>query len=317
MFTRLLNQIYMNLEAGSNDDITNLYECDQTLNVGAGTANLSAGPNPNLLTPGPISSGLVPNSPLAIPYVPPTNKDLELLFQPMFDEYFETLTGDHQMPHVPAVPPLSFLLKYIPVAETITNHLLHVFACPDPTLKTSSSGIHTDLQHYKPQQSTQPHEHLRKWTDSHPLDNIIGNPSRPVSTRKQLATDALWCFYNSVLSKVEPKNFKSVVTEDCWFQAMQDEIYEFDRLDVWELVPPPDCAMIIALKWIYNMYLLEGKISKLQDEDAQNKSNIQNCADNMANENVPSSFTVTTETTSTLPPPPPPPQQSTVHRDIW
>ncbi|GJU42263.1 hypothetical protein Tco_1195220 [Tanacetum coccineum] len=42
-----------------------------------------------------------------------------------------------------------------------------------------------------------------------------------------------------------------------------------------------------------------------------------NCADNMANENVPSSFTATTETTSTLPPPPPPPQQSTVHRDIW
>ncbi|GJR02718.1 retrovirus-related pol polyprotein from transposon TNT 1-94 [Tanacetum coccineum] len=87
-------------------------------------------------------------------------------------------------------------------------------------------------------------------TDSHPLDNIIWNPSRPVSTRKQLAIDALWCFYNSVLSKVEPKNFKSAVSEDCWFQAMQDEIHEFDRLDVWELVPPPDCAMIIALKWI-------------------------------------------------------------------
>ncbi|GJZ98698.1 hypothetical protein Tco_0671151, partial [Tanacetum coccineum] len=41
---------------------------------------------------------------------------------------------------------------------------------------------------------------------------------------------------------------------------------------------------------------------------------------NMANENVPSIFIVTTKTTSTLPPPPPPPpppQQSTVHRDIW
>ncbi|GKA60308.1 retrovirus-related pol polyprotein from transposon TNT 1-94 [Tanacetum coccineum] len=57
-------------------------------------------------------------------------------------------------------------------------------------------------------------------------------PSRPVSTRKQLATDALWCFYNSVLSKVEPKNFQSAVTKDCWFQAMQDEIHEIDRLDV-------------------------------------------------------------------------------------
>ncbi|GJR42580.1 retrovirus-related pol polyprotein from transposon TNT 1-94 [Tanacetum coccineum] len=85
----------------------------------------------------------------------------------------------------------------------------------------------------------------------------MNNPSRPVSTRKQLATDALWCFYNSVLSKVEPKNFKSAVTEDCWFQAMQDEIHEFDRLDVWELVPPPDCAMIIALKWIYKVKLDE------------------------------------------------------------
>ncbi|GKB60419.1 retrovirus-related pol polyprotein from transposon TNT 1-94, partial [Tanacetum coccineum] len=73
----------------------------------------------------------------------------------------------------------------------------------------------------------------------------------------QLVTDALWCFYNSVLSKVEPKNFKFVVAEYCWFQAMQDEIHEFDRLDVWELVPPPDCAMIIALKWIYKVKLDE------------------------------------------------------------
>ncbi|GJR00940.1 hypothetical protein Tco_0598631 [Tanacetum coccineum] len=53
-----------------------------------------------------------------------------------------------------------------------------------------------------------------------------------VSTKKQLATDALWCLYNSLLSKVEPKNFKSVITEDCWFQAMQDKIHEFDRLQV-------------------------------------------------------------------------------------
>ncbi|GKF64394.1 retrovirus-related pol polyprotein from transposon TNT 1-94, partial [Tanacetum coccineum] len=36
-------------------------------------------------------------------------------------------------------------------------------------------------------------------------------PDLTLSTRKQLATDALWCFYNSVLSKVEPKNFKSAI----------------------------------------------------------------------------------------------------------
>ncbi|GJR65584.1 retrovirus-related pol polyprotein from transposon TNT 1-94 [Tanacetum coccineum] len=115
----------------------------------------SPGPAPNLLTPGPISSGLVPNPAPAIPYVPPTNKELEMLFQPMFDEYFN--------------PP------------------------------------------------------------------------------------------------VEPKNFKSAATEDCWFQAMQEEIHEFDRLDVWELVPPPDSAMIIALKWIYKVKLDEyGDVLKKQ-----------------------------------------------------
>nr|GFA73803.1 retrovirus-related Pol polyprotein from transposon TNT 1-94 [Tanacetum cinerariifolium] len=52
---------------------------------------------------------------------------------------------------------------------------------------------------------------------------------------------------------VEPKNFKSAITKDCWFQAMQDEIYEFHRLKVWELVPQPDCVMIITLKWIYKV----------------------------------------------------------------
>nr|GEW14684.1 retrovirus-related Pol polyprotein from transposon TNT 1-94 [Tanacetum cinerariifolium] len=60
-----------------------------------------------------------------------------------------------------------------------------------------------------------------------------------------------------VLSKIELKNFKSAIIEDCWFQAMQDEIHEFDRLQVWELVPQPECVMIIMLKWIYKVKLDE------------------------------------------------------------
>ncbi|GKF95080.1 retrovirus-related pol polyprotein from transposon TNT 1-94, partial [Tanacetum coccineum] len=38
---------------------------------------------------------------------------------------------------------------------------------------------------------------------------------------------------------------------------MQDKIHEFDRLQVWELVPQPDYVMIIALKWIYKAKLEE------------------------------------------------------------
>ncbi|GJX80265.1 retrovirus-related pol polyprotein from transposon TNT 1-94, partial [Tanacetum coccineum] len=251
----------------------------------------SPGPAPNLLTPGPISSGLVPNPAPVLPYVPPTNKELEMLFQPMFDEYFnppgnrqDPLPSVAQVPVIPTGPSVSMSIdldapsgshtsspldhhsssvhhgvageqyaEVNPFAAADQEPFVNVFA-PDPTTEASSSG---EIMMPEINQSTQPHEHIRKWTDSHPLDNIIGNPSRPVSTRKQLATDALWCFYNSVLSKVEPKNFQSAATEDCWFQAMQDEIHEFDRLDVWELVPPPDSAMIIALKWIYKVKLDE------------------------------------------------------------
>ncbi|GJW03820.1 retrovirus-related pol polyprotein from transposon TNT 1-94 [Tanacetum coccineum] len=70
-------------------------------------------------------------------------------------------------------------------------------------------------------------------------------------------SDALWCCFHSELSKLEPKNFKMAVIEDCWFQAMQDEIHEFDRLEVWELVPRPVYVMVIALKWIYKVKLDE------------------------------------------------------------
>ncbi|GJV83230.1 retrovirus-related pol polyprotein from transposon TNT 1-94 [Tanacetum coccineum] len=192
----------------------------------------SPGPAPNLLTPGPISSGLVPNPAPAIPYVPPTNKELEMLFQPMFDEYFnppgirqDPIPNVAQDPVIPTGPSVSISIdldapsgshisspldhhsssvhhgvageqyaEVNPFAAADPEPFVNVFA-PDPTSEASSSG---EIMMPEPNQSTQPHEHIRKWTDSHPLDNIIGNPSRPVSTRKQLATDALWCFYNSI-----------------------------------------------------------------------------------------------------------------------
>ncbi|GKG18735.1 hypothetical protein Tco_0373033, partial [Tanacetum coccineum] len=58
---------------------------------------------PVQLTPEHISSGLVPNPVPAAPYVPPTNKDLEILFQPMFDEYLEPPPVERQVSPAPAV----------------------------------------------------------------------------------------------------------------------------------------------------------------------------------------------------------------------
>ncbi|GJU11106.1 retrovirus-related pol polyprotein from transposon TNT 1-94 [Tanacetum coccineum] len=45
--------------------------------------------------------------------------------------------------------------------------------------------------------------------------------------------------------------YKDALTQSCWIEAMQEELNEFERLKVWELVPRPDKVMVITLKWIY------------------------------------------------------------------
>ncbi|GJV05152.1 putative ribonuclease H-like domain-containing protein [Tanacetum coccineum] len=91
----------------------------------------------------------------------------------------------------------------------------------------------------------------------HPLYNIIGELERPVSTRLQLHEQALFCYYDAFLTSVEPKNYKDALTQACWIEAMQEELNEFERLEVWELVPRPDKVMVITLKWIYKVKLDE------------------------------------------------------------
>nr|GEU83458.1 retrovirus-related Pol polyprotein from transposon TNT 1-94 [Tanacetum cinerariifolium] len=52
---------------------------------------------------------------------------------------------------------------------------------------------------------------------------------------------------------IKPKNFKQEMTKPSWIDAMQEEIHEFERLEVWELVPCPDNVFLIKLKWIYKV----------------------------------------------------------------
>ncbi|GKD67014.1 retrovirus-related pol polyprotein from transposon TNT 1-94 [Tanacetum coccineum] len=189
--------------------------------------HISSGPEPMSMTPGQLNSGLAPTHVHATTYVPPTDKELEILFQPMFDEYFEVTRVDEPVPSATAVnahvvppgtsvsttfaqdaPSTSFspsssgiqplvIQHDVVVGPTIEDTLitqvtLHPSNNPiirEPGSSQSSSG---DVSIAEPNQANQPPAHLRKWSKDHPLDNIVGNPSRPVSTRKQLASDALW-----------------------------------------------------------------------------------------------------------------------------
>ncbi|GKC69556.1 retrovirus-related pol polyprotein from transposon TNT 1-94 [Tanacetum coccineum] len=73
----------------------------------------------------------------------------------------------------------------------------------------------------------------------------------------------MWCFFNEFLENVEPKNFKEAVQYPCWIDVMQEEIYKFECLAVWELVTALSHSLVIGLKWVYKIKLDEyGEVLK-------------------------------------------------------
>ncbi|GJU73972.1 retrovirus-related pol polyprotein from transposon TNT 1-94, partial [Tanacetum coccineum] len=131
---------------------------------------------------------------------------------------------------------------------------LHESLHEDLTSQGSSSNVRP---------SHTPFENLGRWTKDHPIANLIGDPSSSVSTRKQLETDAMWCYFDAFLTSLEPKNFKQAMTEPSWIDAMQEEIHKFERLQVWELVMCLDKVMLIKLKRIYKVKTNEfGRVLK-------------------------------------------------------
>ncbi|GJS55105.1 retrovirus-related pol polyprotein from transposon TNT 1-94 [Tanacetum coccineum] len=200
----------------------------------------NSGPGLQCMTPITSSSGLVPNPIYKQPCIPPPRDDWDRLFQPMFDEYF--------------TPPLIAVTPVQEVAASITKTpIFHDDPLNEsPHEESTSQGSSLNVR-----QIHTPFEHLGRWTKDHPIANVIGDPSRSVYTRKQLQTNAMWCYFDAFLTLVEPKNFKQAMIEPSWINAMQEEIHEFQRLEVWELVPCPDKVLLIKLKSIYKVKMDE------------------------------------------------------------
>ncbi|GKC54133.1 retrovirus-related pol polyprotein from transposon TNT 1-94 [Tanacetum coccineum] len=101
---------------------------------------LSTGPAPTFLMHGQISSGIVPNPVPAAPYVPPINKDLEILFQPMFDEYLEPPRVERLVSHAPAIQ-VPVNSTGTPLSTTIDQDV------PSPSHSPSSSALQSPSLH--------------------------------------------------------------------------------------------------------------------------------------------------------------------------
>nr|GFA01822.1 hypothetical protein [Tanacetum cinerariifolium]GFA04154.1 hypothetical protein [Tanacetum cinerariifolium] len=101
---------------------------------------------------------------------------------------------------------------------------------PIPEINSEQSTTSASPQAIVQTDHPLPHNNS-KWTKDHPLNNIIGQLDRPVSTRLQLYEQALFYYYDAFLTSVKPKTYKEALTQSCWIEAMQEELHEFERLE--------------------------------------------------------------------------------------
>ncbi|GKC27073.1 integrase, catalytic region, zinc finger, CCHC-type containing protein [Tanacetum coccineum] len=67
----------------------------------------------------------------------------------------------------------------------------------------------------------------QRWIKDHPLEQVIGNPSESVRTRRQLETDGEMCMFALTVSRTEPKNIKEAMADSAWIESMQEELHHY------------------------------------------------------------------------------------------
>ncbi|GJX03969.1 retrovirus-related pol polyprotein from transposon TNT 1-94 [Tanacetum coccineum] len=200
------------------------------------------------MTPTTPSSGLVSNPPPSAPFVPPSRHEWDLVCQPVFDEFFSPPASVASLVLVEEAP--------TPVKSTGSPSSI-TFDQNAPSLSTSQTTPQSQSQTIPLCAEEESHdlEVVLMSKDPYfgiPIPETISKESSssdvipttvPISTRLQLHEQAKFCYYDAFLTSVEPKTYKDLLTQSCWIEAMQEELNEFERLEVWELVPRPDKVM--------------------------------------------------------------------------
>ncbi|GJX06708.1 retrovirus-related pol polyprotein from transposon TNT 1-94 [Tanacetum coccineum] len=266
----------------------------------------SSKPGLQSMTSGQISSGLdLTYAPSTITTQKPTEGDLDLLFEAMYDDFIggqpssaprtapaaqapqvlqtptaTTTTADSTPTPIIASSQATDLSntsqdvdeleiqehvqhQTATIADNVPNAMFDANTFVNPFATLSTSDVESSSSQYVDPSNMhtfyQPYPHEFQWTKDHPLEQVIGEPSRPVLTRNQLRSDGDMCMYALTVSTVEPKNVKEAMTDPAWIESMQEELLQFKRLDVWVLVPLPDNIKPLTLKFAF-LHVKEGII---------------------------------------------------------
>nr|GEX04081.1 Gag-Pol polyprotein [Tanacetum cinerariifolium] len=179
-----------------------------------------------------------------------TSNELDFLFSLMFDELLnesaQVVLKSSAVTTVDAPNQCQQQNTTLLITQTT-----HVPTCQVPTKAPTVSSTENINQAKTIKENAQRHPSEHRWTKDHPLEQAIGNPSQSVRIRRQLESDGEMCMFALTMSQTEPKNIKETMANSAWIESMQEELHQFDRLDVWELVDRPLCKNIIYMKWLW------------------------------------------------------------------
>nr|GEY57657.1 hypothetical protein [Tanacetum cinerariifolium] len=160
--------------------------------------------------------------------------------------------------HIPSQQELDLLFGHL-YDEFFTAGTLSVNKSSSPTNNSNQQDTQPTMNiqpTLEPSPSTYVHaeeNNINQAEEEHLLEDEFTNPfyTSPVQTRRQLATDPEICMFALTVSTAKPKNIKEEMADSAWIEAMQEELHQFDRLRVWELVDKPFGKSLIKLKWLW------------------------------------------------------------------
>ncbi|GJU91191.1 retrovirus-related pol polyprotein from transposon TNT 1-94 [Tanacetum coccineum] len=170
------------------------------------------------------SLGLIPNPHLSTPFVPPSRHEWDLVFQPVFDEFFS-----HP---VSVASPVLVEEDPAPV-ESIGSPSSTTVDQDAPSPSTSQTTPQSQSQTIPLYAEEESHDLEVAHMSNDPYFSILipKTVSEESSSSNVIPTtmhsDALISEY-----LIEPKTYKDALTQSSWIEAMQEELHEFKRLEV-------------------------------------------------------------------------------------